>query len=80
MVEQSRKIHGNERRDTQMLSECPQQPKTQAQNASQLFWVPGFPGGTAIKNPPANAGDTRDEGQEDPLEEEIATTPVSLPG
>ena len=63
-----------------MLSEYPQQPRTQAQSASQLFWVPGFPGGTAIKKPPTNAGDTGDEGQEDPLEEEIATTPVSLPG
>ena len=40
-----------------MLSEYPQQPRTQAQSASQLFWVPGFPGGTAVKNPPANAGD-----------------------
>ena len=35
----------------------------------------GFPGGTLIKNPPANAGDARDSvrylGREDPLEEEM---------
>ena len=35
----------------------------------------GFPGGTVVKNPPANAGDTRVpfRGWEDPLEEERAT-------
>ena len=37
-----------------------------------------------IKNPPANAGDGRYKGQppgqEDPLEEEMAPTPVFLPG
>ena len=38
----------------------------------------GFPGGTVFKKyPPANAGDTghsvRSPGQEDPLEEEMAT-------
>ena len=37
----------------------------------------GFPGGTVGKNPPANAGDTRDEGLilgfEDSLEEGMAT-------
>ena len=37
----------------------------------------GFPGGSALKNLPANAGDARDTGsipgQEDPLEEEMAT-------
>ena len=37
----------------------------------------GFPGGAVVKNPPASAGDTRDvgsiPGQEDPLEEEMAT-------
>ena len=26
-----------------------------------------------VKNPPANAGDSRDMGQEDPLEEKMAT-------
>ena len=35
-------------------------------------FVCGFPGGTVIKNPPANAGESRDVvqslGQEDPLE------------
>ena len=37
----------------------------------------GFPGGTVVKNPSANAGDARDEflslGQEDLLEEEMET-------
>ena len=36
----------------------------------------GFPGGTEVKNPPANAGDTGDQGsiqKSDPLEKEIAT-------
>ena len=39
----------------------------------------GFPGGAAVKNLPANAGDTRVKdcgsipGREDPLEEEMAT-------
>ena len=34
----------------------------------------GFPGGSVVKNPTANAGDTFDpRGQEDPLEEEIST-------
>ena len=39
----------------------------------------GFPGGTVIKNPPANAGDARDVGQKDPLKKKMAT-PVFLPG
>ena len=30
----------------------------------------GFPGGSVVKNPPANAGDM---GQEDPLKKEMAT-------
>ena len=39
----------------------------------------GFPGGSAVKNSPANVGDEGDKtrvwslGQEDPLEKEIAT-------
>ena len=36
----------------------------------------GFPGGTVVKNLPANAGDTgsiQDTGQEDPLEKGMAT-------
>ena len=37
-----------------------------------------------VKNPPANAGNARDmgsiSGQENPLEYEMATTPVFLPG
>ena len=27
-----------------------------------ILWCSGFPGGTVVKNPPANAGNTRDEG------------------
>ena len=35
----------------------------------------GFAGGSAVKNPPANAGDAGSSlGQEDPLEEEMATS------
>ena len=34
----------------------------------------GFPGGSEVKNPPANAGDAGSiPGEEDPLEEETAT-------
>ena len=37
----------------------------------------GSPGGAVVKSPPAHAGDTRDmgsiPGQEDPLQEEMAT-------
>ena len=37
----------------------------------------GFPGGSVVRNPPANAGDTEMRvsslGQEDPLEKEMAT-------
>ena len=32
----------------------------------------GFPGGLVVKNPPANAGDARDMGWEEHLEEEMA--------
>ena len=43
----------------------------------------GFPGGTVVKNLPASAGDAKDEvqslGLQDPLEKEMATTPVFLP-
>ena len=38
--------------------------------------IMGFPGGSAVKNLPANAGDKRSIrslGQEDPLEEKTAT-------
>ena len=34
--------------------------------------------GAVVKNPPANAGDTRDVGQEDPLENEMATHSSTL--
>ena len=44
----------------------------------------GFPGGTVVKNAPANAGDMGDAAQslglKDPLEEEMATCCVFLPG
>ena len=34
----------------------------------------GFPGGSAVKNPPANAGDTSSiPGLEDPLDEKMET-------
>ena len=33
----------------------------------------GFPGGSVIKNLPADAGDSGDVSREDPLEEEMAT-------
>ena len=33
----------------------------------------GFPGGRVVKNPPANAEDTGSLGQEDSLEQEMAT-------
>ena len=47
-------------------------PLTQNQPVHQAL---GFPGGSAVKNPPANAGDTRipSLGGEDPLEKEMAT-------
>ena len=39
------------------------------QFGANMLW--GFPGGTVVKNPPANAGDARDAGSilglEDPL-------------
>ena len=42
----------------------------------------GFPGGSVVKNLPANAGDTIDAGlipgQEDPLEKEMTTYSSSL--
>ena len=44
----------------------------------------GFPGGSAVKTLPANAGDRETQvqslGWEDPLEEEAATSPVFLLG
>jgi len=39
----------------------------------------GFPGGSVVKNPPANAGDVVPSlGGEDPLEEGMATHPSIL--
>ena len=44
----------------------------------------GFPGGTMVKNLPANTGDPRNTGLilglGDPLEKEMATHSVFLPG
>ena len=44
----------------------------------------GFPGGSVIKNPPANAGDTRDMGSSSGLgrsqRRKWQPTPVFLPG
>ena len=44
----------------------------------------GLPGGSAVKNLPANAGDAGDASSipasEDPLEEEVATQPSVLAG
>ena len=38
-------------------------------------WGIGFPGGSVVKNPPANAGDVGSiRGQEDPLEKEMASS------
>ena len=38
------------------------------------MWCWGFPSGLVVKNPPANAGNMSSTlGQEDPLEEEMAT-------
>jgi len=41
----------------------------------------GFPGGSLVKNPPANAGDTGSSlGWEDPLGRKWQSTPIFLPG
>ena len=43
--------------------------------------VQGFPGGSPVKNPPANAGHADSiPGWEGALEEEMATAPGFLPG
>ena len=45
-------------------------------------WHTGFPGGTVVQNPPANAGDARDAGsipgREDSLEQEMSTHSSTL--
>ena len=43
----------------------------------------GFPGGSVVKNPPANTGDTQETGvwslgREDPLKKEMATHSIIL--
>ena len=40
----------------------------------------GFPGGSAVQNPPANTGAVAHTRVQDPLEEERQPTPVFLPG
>ena len=50
-----------------------------------IEYLMGFPGGAVVKNPPADAEDTKETwvwslGQEDALEEDMAPTPVFLPG
>ena len=40
----------------------------------------GFPGGPMVKNPPANAGDTRDLAVKIPWSRKWQPTPVFLPG
>ena len=48
-----------------------------------VMWkLRGFPGGSVVKNPPANAGDVemwvQSLGQEDPLEKEMTTHSSTL--
>ena len=43
-------------------------------NILLYIFCSGFPGGSVVKNPPTNTGDSvRSLGREDPLKEEIAT-------
>ena len=44
----------------------------------QLYLYMGFPGGSVVKNPPANAGDGRAWGFNPWVEEEMATQPSVL--
>ena len=47
---------------------------TGIRNSMVVQWFKGFPGGSVVKNPPANAGDTGSiPGLKDPLEREMAT-------
>ena len=46
----------------------------------ELVYGMDFPGGSVVKNLPAYVGDTRDLGQEDPLEKEMATHSSILAG
>ena len=56
--------------------------KSACDKDTDTTWM-GFPGCTVVKNPPDNAGDTRDLGSilgwEDPLEKEMATHSILLP-
>ena len=57
--------------------------KKPKENFDQQY-IYSLPGGASGKDPSASAGDITDvvwsPGQEDPLEEEMTTTPVFLPG
>ena len=49
----------------------PAQPWLERKSSTENYWA--SQGALVVKNPPANAGDTRDVGWEDPLEEGMAT-------
>ena len=57
--------------------------KTISLSVEQVTTKSGFPGGSVVENPPANARDVRDTdsipGWEDPLEEDVATHSSILP-
>ena len=57
--------------------------KTISLSLEQVTTKSGFPGGSVVENPPANARDVRDTdsipGWEDPLEEDVATHSSILP-
>ena len=70
------------------VSLFPLNPSTDCRRPTLIIKVTmlysSFPGGTEVKNLPANAGDTRDVvrslGGEEPLEDGMETPPVFLPG
>ena len=66
-------------------SEPPGKSREAASLISHLHLTPGFPGGTVIKNLPANAGDARDSGlipwiRKIPWSRDLQPTPVFMPG
>ena len=65
------------------FEQTPGNSEGQGSVACHSSWV-AFPGGSVVKNQPANPGDAGDMvwylGQEDPLEEEMATLSSILPG
>ena len=60
-----------------ILSQPTRTPPKKNHSFDRLQLDMGIPSGAVVKNPPANAGDTRDPGsipgQKDPLEKETAT-------